>query len=483
MSAPGKKSPGIAHNTPRLRESLRNIKWFYPGMGVKRWFSLITLGVMLFSFGLAMSAGLNLYNRVYEAIRAHFPQGVVGITAMVVGLAIIFFGIRRLSLALLAPFLPTDERTRLVDFIYRHQVLRRQLKVVVVGGGTGLHSLLRGLKHYTTNLTAIVSVFDDGGSSGRLRKDFGMLPPGDIRNCLAALADDEDLMTALLQYRFEEGGELAGHNLGNLMLAALTEKTGNFEEAVLELSRSLAILGRVIPATLQDIELSAQFDDGSIAAGESTIPTLRKKIESIFLTPSGPTATPAAVEAILDADVIVMGPGSLYTSVIPNLLVPGIREAIGRAPGLKIFVGNIMTQPGETDAFSAADHLETLITYLQFKPDLYLCNDAIPKRLEKRYREEGQFPVRPDHDRIKQLGVRTLYADLMLEHDRVRHDPARVAAAVYVEALRHKERQEEPSDLEKVRRFLGMLTLESFMQEMWDEDKSAASPSGPLQRR
>ena len=464
-----------------MREVMRSVKWFYPGMGVKRWFLLIIAGVMLFGFGLAMVSGLKMYVRVYEAIRAVVPQGMVGIGAMVAGMGVILLGIRHLSLALLSPFLSHGDRARLVDFIYRHQYLKRQLKIVVIGGGTGLHSLLRGLKHYTTNLTAIVSVFDDGGSSGRLRKELGMLPPGDIRNCLAALADDEAQMTDLLQHRFAEGEGLAGHSLGNLMLAALTEKTGNFENAVYALSRALAIVGKVIPATLRETQLGAIFEDGSTALGESSLGQLGKTIRKVFLTPETPLATPAAVSAILEADVVVLGPGSLYTSVIPNLLVPDICDAVTRTQALTLYVGNIMTQPGETHGFQASDHLKVVMEYMGHAPDLYLCNDAIPRRLEKRYREEGQFPVRPDHEQVKALGVRTLYYDLMLEQDRVRHDPARLANAIYLEALKHKEAIEAKKPTPEgdwLRRMMSALSMESYMQEMFDaESPTRAQPS------
>ncbi|MGI6662784.1 MAG: gluconeogenesis factor YvcK family protein [Bacillota bacterium] len=227
----------------------------------------------------------------------------------------------------------------------------RRLRIVAIGGGTGLASVLRGLKSLDCDITAIVTVADDGGSSGRLRKDMGMLPPGDIRNCLLALAEAEPDMTSLFNHRFARGA-LAGHNFGNLFLAAMTEMTGDFQLAVKTMSRILAVKGRVVPATLSDVTLRADMEDGSVVLGEYAIPQVRKRIRKLSLVPPDPPALDEAVSAIGGADGIIIGPGSLYTSVIPNLLVPGIREAIAASSAKKLYVCNIMTQPGETDGYS-----------------------------------------------------------------------------------------------------------------------------------
>jgi len=323
------------------------------------------------------------------------------------------------------------------------------LKIVCIGGGTGLSTLLSGLKEYVISgphdvrpcaietLTAVVTVTDDGGSSGRLREEFQILPPGDIRNCMVALAEDELLMTRLFQYRFESDGHLSGHSFGNLFLAALAGVTGDFLEAIKVSTEVLAIKGRIYPSTVQDVSLIAEFEDGRIARGETNIVKARLPIKRLWLSTDTCRPLSETLEAITEADVITIGPGSLYTSIIPNLLVDGIAEAIQRSPALKVYVANIMTQPGETEGFSLEDHLEVLSAYSKgLEIDVVLVNSTpVSESLQEKYRADGAAPVtsesmnsnpsRTRPNRVK--GQNVIEADLLSEHEVIRHDPARLA--------------------------------------------------------
>ena len=309
-------------------------------------------------------------------------------------------------------------------------------KIVAIGGGTGLSTMLRGLKKYTRNLTAIVTVADDGGGSGMLRQDLGMPPPGDIRHCMEALANTEPVMEKLLTYRFTEG-TLTGQSFGNLILAALNGVTGSFEEAVTQMSHVLAITGRVVPVTSADVQLEAVFENGARVTGESQIAAFKKKqdcrIHHVALIPDHPRATPAALEAIGEADLILLGPGSLYTSVIPNLLVEGVAQAVAQAKAPKIYICNIMTQDGETEGYTAADHLEALLVH--GRPglvDLCLTNTAPvrPGLLEK-YREEDAVPLTVDRERIAALGLELVERPVASEEGSyARHDPDKLAQAI-----------------------------------------------------
>jgi uncharacterized cofD-like protein len=305
------------------------------------------------------------------------------------------------------------------------------IRVVALGGGTGLATLLRGLKVLTPQITAIVTVSDDGGSSGRLRQDMGVLPPGDVRNCLVALAGDESLMGALFSYRFTQG-DLAGHSFGNLFLAALTEVTGDFDRAVKESSRVLAIRGMVLPSTTDDVRLHAQLTDGRRLAGESNIGKAPVSVERVWLEPEGASALPMAVEQISRADVIVLGPGSLYTSVVPNLLIPEIREAVAAAAAPVAYVANVMTQPGETSGYTAVDHLDGLLRHVgEGVVDTMLVNTApVPLGMRARYESEGAAPVIWTGGDPAHRGVRIVRADLLEVTDHVRHHPVRLAQTV-----------------------------------------------------
>ncbi len=357
-----------------LRSSLR---WLIPGMGVKRWLVMLAVGIAILSlgFGLLLRELYPLPGAFYFLTLQFIPRGWRAGLFGSVGLAIVALALVRLSQTMLEPFVEVDGEM-LVNAVYRYRRRERGPKIVAIGGGNGLSVLLRGLKEYTSNLTAIVTVADDGGSSGRLRRELGVLPPGDFRNCIAALADDEALTTQLFQYRFastEKGSEprhrgngsgLDGHSFGNLFITAMAEVTGSFERALLESGRVLAIQGRVVPSTLHDVTLMADVRTEPVGfdrvAGESHIPMANGAIERVFLAPDDVAAYPEAVRALLEADLIVAGRGSLYTSVRPNLLIRDVTRAIVASRAAKVYVCNVATQRGETDGYDVGDHVEAL---------------------------------------------------------------------------------------------------------------------------
>ena len=324
----------------------------------------------------------------------------------------------------------------MIEHIPNVQQWERGPKIVAVGGGTGLSTMLRGLKKYTRNLTAIVTVADDGGGSGMLRRDMGMPPPGDIRHCMEALANTEPIMERLLTYRFTEGS-LAGQSFGNLILAALNGVTGSFEEAVSQMSHVLAITGRVIPVTSADVQLEAVFENGTRVVGESKIYNFKKeqdcRISHVALIPERPAPLPAALEAIGEADLILLGPGSLYTIVIPNLLVDGVSQAIAQSDAPKIYVCNIMTQEGETEGYTAADHLEALLAHgVPGLVDLCLANCApVHPGLVEKYREEDAVPLAIDRERIAAMGLELEERALASTGGNyARHDPDKLSEAI-----------------------------------------------------
>jgi uncharacterized cofD-like protein len=307
-----------------------------------------------------------------------------------------------------------------------------QNKVVVIGGGTGLATILRGLKEINIDLTAIVTVADDGGSSGILREEMKMPPPGDIRNVLVALAEREPLLQSLLQHRFKNGNGLAGHSLGNLLIAGMQEITGDFVTAVKTLSRVLAVRGRVLPAANQSIHLQAKMSDGTIVSGESNIPKVNKKIDKISLHPADIEALPEAVTAIEEADLILVGPGSLYTSVIPNLLVQGIQEALKASTADKIYITNVMTQPGETDGYDVKDHIDAIYDHIQFPlfQKVIVNIGEIPVSIQKKYQEEGAIPVTYTKGSLEPYGIEVIEEQLFLVDNYLRHDAQKVTQIV-----------------------------------------------------
>ncbi len=364
-------------NSPRrqgplfLRKLRREAKWLTPGIGIKRWLGLVVLGTTLLGVGLAYAL-LDVYRTAPEtwwlpllsaASLRFFPRWLRVLLFAGAGFFVTGLGLWGLGRSLLAPFLRADRP--IVETLAAHRMREQGPSIVVIGGGHGLSTLLRGLKRYTHNITAVVTVADDGGSSGRLRESLGILPPGDIRNCLAALSNDEALLAQLFQYRFASGSGLEGHSFGNLFISALIALTGSFEEAIAESGRVLSVHGRVLPSTLRQVHLAAEValpnQPASVrVVGESRIPEVPGRIQRVWLEPEHPPAFPKAVQAILAADMVVVGPGSLFTSLLPNLLVPDIAAALRATRAFRVFVCNVATQPGETDGFTCQDHLAAL---------------------------------------------------------------------------------------------------------------------------
>ena len=356
------------------------LRWLTPGLGVKRWFLLLLLGVTLLGVGLAYflldfyrtSALDDILPFLDVATLRFFPRIIRVIIFGGLGISMIAIGIWGLNRALLNPFMRPG--SRLIDQITDYRRRERGPRIVTLGGGHGMSTLLRGLKAHTYNITAVVTVADDGGSSGVLRQSLGILPPGDIRNCLAALSNDEALLAQLFQYRFSEDTGLGGHSFGNLFISALAEVTGSFEEAVAESGRVLSIHGRVLPATLHDIKLVADVRLPNTVnevrvKGESNIPTMPGRVRRVTIEPNNPSAYPPVIQAILAADMIVIGPGSLYTSLLPNLLVPDLLAAIRASKAMKVYVVNIATQRGETSTYACSDHIRVFEEHVG--PDLF----------------------------------------------------------------------------------------------------------------
>ena len=408
--------------------------WLIPGLEVKRWFALIFLGSVLIMIGiLTLSSPRSVYNFL-SYLKSMASADVLAVAVIIAGTILFFKGWQKTNLSML-DLRNGREKETMLEALYRRKKLNKGPKIVAIGGGTGLSMLLKGIKGITNNITAVVTVGDDGGSSGRLREELGVLPPGDIRNCIAALADDEDLVTKLFQYRFKIGEGLKGHSFGNLFLTALCSITGDMVRAVKESSNVLNIRGVVLPATLDDMKLAAVFEDGRIIHGESNIPEAHGKIKRLFTEPEHCKALPEAISAIREADLIILGPGSLYTSVIPNLLVNGIVDAIDKSHAKKIYVCNIMTQPGETDNYSVASHINALITHANGKKiiDAVLVNDVLPENISEGYAKSGSIPVRLDMENIAPIGVEVVSQKLIQENRQglVRHSSHRVARAVY----------------------------------------------------
>ena len=415
------------------------LKWLTPGIKIKRWIFLILLGLLLVSSGFTIFlrfdfSDYNIALRIPHIIPVkHGYEIVLNLALIFTGITITYIGFRKLLSSIFSVIAPYEDRRELINKIYENRQLDRGINIVVVGGGTGLSTLLRGLKVYTTNITAIVTVSDDGGSSGRLRKDLNIIPPGDIRNCLVALSASESLMADLFQYRFRNGGDLQGHNFGNLFLVALSEVVGDFDRAVKESSKVLAIKGKVLPATLNPVVLVGKMEDGTLIEGESRITESKKKISSISLSPASPTPQVEVLDSIKKAELIILGPGSLYTSVIPNLLVPGVIDSIKESQAFKIYVCNVMTQPGETDGYSATRHVEAIFAHTGCKIcDCVIVNNKMPEQSEllEKYSKEGSYPVRADIENLSSLGIKVITEDLLNETSLVRHDSNKLAEVI-----------------------------------------------------
>ncbi len=417
------------------------LKWLYPGMKFKRWLLLFAVGVFLVSLGLALVFNYKYLDQIEEAIfrfvymwRGSYDYtatALAGTAIVIVGLAVMLVATRFVIRSVILVLLP-ENSGNLVDLIYEKRMLGRGPSIAVIGGGHGLSVLLRGVKEATSNVTAIVTVADDGGSSGRLREELGIIPPGDLRNCLVALADTEPLMEKLFQYRFEGKSALAGHSFGNLFIAAMNEVTGDMETALVEASKVLAVKGRVLPASKEHVRLDAVMEDGTVVEGESHIPEARKRIRRVRLFPEHAQAVGAALEAIRTADAVILGPGSLYTSILPNLLVEGMAETLRRSRAVKIYICNVMTQPGETDGYTASMHVKAILEHAgRGVVDYVLVHSGtIPEKMKQDYAAKGSYPVKVDREALNKLGVGFVQADIMSGEDAAHHDPAKLRDAV-----------------------------------------------------
>ncbi|MFN3927507.1 MAG: uridine diphosphate-N-acetylglucosamine-binding protein YvcK [Pseudanabaenaceae cyanobacterium] len=424
----------------RARSRGRWLKWLSPGLRVKRWLLLSVLGIALVLLGIAISARLTpvlnigrLVSRLVDVLVDLLPRHISGPIAIVLGLVLFWWGQRRIMQSVVDTVSPAT-KDDLVDALFADRQLRRGAKIVAIGGGTGLSNLLRGLKKYSANITAIVTVADDGGSSGRLRREQGILPPGDIRNCLTALADEEKLVTELFQYRFTAGEGLSGHSFGNLFLAAMTDITGDLQKAIAASSQVLAVRGTVLPATLEQMVLWADLADGRHIEGESNITKAGGKIINFGCYPPSPKAVPEAIRAIAEADLIVIGPGSLYTSIIPNLLVPEILHALCTRQAPAIYVCNIMSQKGETDGYQASDYVKVLDSLAQtrlFDAILVQKEPPSPEILEH-YHQTGSHFTQLDREELHHLECPIISANVMkVRNDgTVCHDPERLAGVL-----------------------------------------------------
>lgn len=417
---------------------MRIWEWLRPGIKIKRWILFALLGILLIAFGVNEFVVHKIYSPNYKLFWAFL--NIAGFFILYVSVT---EGMKSIIALINKGYLKVSfDNKKIESLIYEKRLLVKGPKIVVIGGGTGLSTMLRGLKYYTSNITAIVTVADDGGGSGDLREDLGMLAPGDIRNCILALADTEPLMDELLQYRFKDG-RLKNQSFGNLFLAAMDGISDNFEDAVQKMSSVLAVTGKVLPVTLDDMKLKAKYKNGNIVEGESNIPeeaiAQKTSIERIMIDPENARALPDALEAIYDADAIIMGPGSLYTSVLPNLLVKDIAYAVKKTKALRIYVSNIMTQPGETDGFTASDHVKTIYSHVGHGIiDYVVANvEPIEEDLKEKYLKENSKLVDFDRKELDKLGVTTIEANLIeIKKGLIRHDSdylARVLAETIME--------------------------------------------------
>ena len=428
-----------------MTRSQRAVRWLQPGLVVKRWVLTSGLGLLMALVGGAVWADLKPIYWILETLSwllgtltTVLPREFTGPILLLVGVALVLWGQSR-SFGSIKQALAPDKDTVLIDALQAQSRLNRGPNIVAIGGGTGLSTLLSGLKRYSSHITAVVTVADDGGSSGVLRRELGVLPPGDIRNCLAALSTEEPLLTRLFQYRFSAGGGLEGHSFGNLFLSALTAITGNLETAITASSRVLAVQGQVVPATNVDVRLWAELENGQRIEGESNIGHAPSPIVRLGCVPSRPPALPRALEAIANADLIVLGPGSLYTSLLPNLLVPELVSAIQRSRAPRLYICNLMTQPGETDGLDVRGHLraiEAQLASLGLNQRLFSAvlaqDDLANSALIKFYQARGAEPVLCDAKGLRKDGYDVTQAPLQGARptSTLRHDSRSLALAV-----------------------------------------------------
>ena len=436
-----------------MTRSQRAVRWLQPGLVVKRWVLTSGLGLLMALVGGAVWADLKPIYWILETLSwllgtltTVLPREFTGPILLLVGVALVLWGQSR-SFGSIQQALAPDKETVLIDALQAQSRLNRGPNIVAIGGGTGLSTLLSGLKRYSSHITAVVTVADDGGSSGILRRELGVLPPGDIRNCLAALSTEEPLLTRLFQYRFSAGGGLEGHSFGNLFLSALTAITGNLETAITASSRVLAVQGQVVPATNVDVRLWAELENGQRIEGESNIGHAPSPIVRLGCVPSRPPALPRALEAIANADLIVLGPGSLYTSLLPNLLVPELVSAIQRSRAPRLYICNLMTQPGETDGLDVRGHLraiEAQLASLGLSQRLFsavLAQDELANSaLIKFYKARGAEPVLCDAKGLRKDGYDVTQAPLQGARptSTLRHDSRSLALAVMRFYRKHK---------------------------------------------
>ena len=414
---------------------MRLLKLMAPGLRIKRWLGLTLVGLVVLALGLAY-----LFVEFYRTVPLpeeatlltlqFVPRWLRGLIFLVAGSTVTLLALWQLNRSLMAPYSPPQGGVGLVDALVNLRQRQRGPKIVAIGGGTGLSTMLRGLKHHTANITAIVTVADDGGSSGRLRRELGVLPPGDFRNCIVALADAEPLMSRLFQYRFGQGSGLDGHSFGNLFIVAMSGITGNFEEAIREASRVLAVRGEILPSTLENVTLCAELTDEAHVEGESKISEATVPIKRVYLEPARPAAFPEAVRAILEADLVVVGPGSLYTSIMPNLLVDGIAKALAATDAFRVYVCNVATQPGETDGFGMGDHVKVLLNQVGKQAiDVVLANSNLSLSGEIKPEWHVQSVVASDAD-LPPDGPELVLADVVDPRNPLRHSPEKLSAAI-----------------------------------------------------
>ena len=428
---------------------MRFMKWLHPGLHIKRWLFLFGLGMMCSSFGIILTFNYQwlgsleewAFRLLYE-VTGHYNYTILasmGILVILLGLVVMAWATRRLIRTMIGVVMP-GESDNLSDLIFSNLQLSKGPKVVVIGGGTGLSVMLRGLKAKTYNLTAVVTVADDGGSTGRIRQDLDIIAPGDLRNCLVALADKEGLMEKLFAHRFGGSGNLTGHSFGNLFIAALIEVLGDVEEAMDATSKVLRVRGKVIPSSAEKLRLNAEMTDGRIVEGESQIPHAHGKIKRVFTTPEHPKAIQSAVDAIREADAIVLGPGSLYTSIMPNLCVPDIVQAVRTSKAPKIYICNVMTQPGETDDYTVSDHIRAINRQAGGKViDFVIANNGdVDPAVLQRYVAHGSHPVMIDKKKVSQTGATLILSNLINKENSATHDTKKLANVLFdlINALR-----------------------------------------------
>jgi uncharacterized cofD-like protein len=412
------------------------MRWFTPGLNVKRWLLLLFASIVMISLAVGYAlkdvyATIRFPGYVGDLTLQFLPRSARAALFAVTGAGLLTLSFYKLGRSVLGPFLPlASSDVGIVEQIYAHRMLSKGPRLVAIGGGTGMSSMLRGIKKYTGNLTAIVTVADDGGSSGRLRSEYRVLPPGDFRQCLTALAETEPLMTSLFTHRFGGEGSLSGHSFGNLFIMAMAEITGDFEHALSASGRVLRVRGQILPSTLQDVVLCANAGD-EVRIGESLVPYGNAPIDRVFLDPPAPPVNPDAEGSILDAELVVVGPGSLYTSILPNLLVDGMVEALRATPAVKVYVCNVATQPGETTGFTVSAHLDAIEAHVGGNLfDYVVVNSNYSHALPSSAVEAGITRVTFDRERASHRPVHYILADVVNPRISTHHDPEKLARVI-----------------------------------------------------